>query len=255
MENGSTSDRLTGGAGLFCLYAQPPNLLGYCGPSGEGVSAVAGGLALPAEEMTRLALAFDGAWPYLELIGRLTGREPLSTEVVEAYWKGNEALESIPLFEWGNSVSDRFRKQAEGRWAYVEKAVNEGGAPNHAFHVFCVYPWVGLLREGFVGPSLEVLDRCRIGWGTVIGVGEVVTVSRSPLVWEDDSLRHGLPVEEPFRPPPGVELSVGDQVSVHWDFVCERLVAAEATRLRRIHDRHLAIANRELRKARLEPAR
>lgn len=256
MENGSSPDRLTGGAELFCLYAQPPNVLGYCGPSDEsGVSAVAGGLALPAEEMARLALAFDGAWPYLEMIGGLTGREPLSAPVVEAYWKGNEVLGSIPLFEWGNSVSDRFRKQADGRWPAVEEALNSGGTPNHAFHVFCVYPWVGLLREGFVGPSLEVLDRCRIGWGRVTGVGEVATVSRRPLVWADGSLRHGEPVEEPFRPPQRVVLQLGDLVSLHWDYICERLDVGEMERLRMVHDRHLAIANRELLTARLEPAR
>ena len=256
MESRSNRSRLTGGPELFCLYAQPPNLLGYCGPDdNDGVTSVAGGLALPAEEMARLALAFDGAWPYLELIGGLTGRSPLSSEVVEAYWIGNGLLDEVPLHSWGNSVSDRFRRQAEGRWESVEGALNRGGVPNHAFHVFCVYPWVGLLREEFVGPSLQVLDRCRISWGTVTNVGEVVTVSRRPLVWADDSLGHGDPVKEPFLAAPGVDVMVGDHVSVHWDYVCERLDPQRLARLIAVHDKHLAIANWELRASRLEPSR
>lgn len=247
---------MIGGPELFCRYAQPPNLLGYCGPDdSDGVTSVAAGLALPTEEMARLALAFDGAWPYLELIGGLTNREPLSSEVVEAYWTGNQLLDRIPLHSWGHSVSGRFRRQAEGRWEAVEVALNSGGVPNHAFHVFCVYPWVGLLREGFDGPSLLVLDRCRISWGRVTSVGELVTVSRRSLTWEGDSLRHGVPIEEPFVVPPGLRLDVGDMVSLHWDYVCERLDDRRLARLIVVHDRHLAIANAELWERRLEPAR
>lgn len=246
--------RLNGGPGLFCRYAQPPNLLGYCGPDdNDGLSAVAGGLALPSEEVRRLALAFDGAWPYLELIGGLTGRDPLAAAVVEAYWVGNRLLDQIPLTAWGNSVSDRFRRQADGRWEAVENALNRGGIPNHAFHVFCVYPWVGLLREGFIGPSLRVLDRCRISWGKVVTVGDPVVVSRRPLTWEGNQLRCATDIEEPFRVPPGLRLSPGDVVSLHWDFICDRLDRAASRSLRSVHDRHLRLANQELAESRLEP--
>lgn len=245
---------MNGGPELFCRYAQPPNLLGYCGPEdNEGVTNVVGGLTVPLAEVERLAAEFDGAWPYLELIGGLAGSEPLSAEVVEAYWVGNGLLDQVPLFHWANSASDRFRRQAEGRWAALEDALNAGGVPNHAFHVFCVYPWVGLLREGFVGPSLKVLDRCRISWGRVESLNGFAVVSRRPLLWEDDRLRHGEPVEEPFRVPNGLVLSAGDVVSLHWDFVCDRLDAARWRHLRSVHDRHLHIANSELRKGRLEP--
>ena len=252
----SKTNPLTGGAELFCRYAQPPNLLGYCGPDdNDGLTSVASGLAVPFEEVERIARAFDGAWPYLELIGGLTGHEPLSADVVAAYWIGNELLDRVPLFRWGNSVSDRFRAQAEGRWGPVEAALNSGGVPNHAFHVFCVYPWVGLLREGFVGPSLQVLDRCRVTWGTVVSAGELAVVLRRPLVWEDDQLNPGEPAEEPFRVPAGLHLSAGDQVSIHWDFVCDRLEENALHRLMAVHDHHLDIANRELRGGRLEPVR
>ena len=244
------------GPELFSRYARPPNLLGYCGPGDtEGVTAVASGMEMPIDEMRRVAEAFDGAWPYLELLGGLTLRHPLSTEVVEAYWIGNQLLDGVDLHDWGNSVSDRFRRQAGRRWPAVEDALNAGGLPNHAFHVFCVYPWVGLLREGFIGPALEVLDRCRIGIGKVVEVDHRwAVVERHPLRWVDERLVPGDLLVEPFRLPEE-RLSVGDRVSLHWDFVCSRLSRHQAGALARNHDRHLAIANRELRTARLEPAR
>ena len=52
---------------MFARYALPPNRHGYCGPDDPGAlfdTAVAG----PDAEIEALAKAFDGAWPYLELI-------------------------------------------------------------------------------------------------------------------------------------------------------------------------------------------
>lgn len=244
------------GPELFSRYAQPPNLLGYCGPGDtEGVTAIAAGLEMPADELRRIARDFDGAWPYLELLAGFAGRDPLSTEVVESYWIGNRLLDRVDVLDWGNSLSDRFRKQAGGRWSAVEDAINAGGVPNHAFHVFCVYPWVGLLREGFVAPAVDVLDRCRISAGRVVEVDDqLALIEREPLRWVDDHLVPGDPVVEPFRLPRET-LSRGDTVSLHWDFVCARLDRRQTSALWRNHDIHLAIANRELRTARLEPSR
>ncbi len=247
---------MSDGPALFCSYAMPPNRLGYCGPDGKDeMQAIAGQLLFDDVEPSRIVGAFDGAWPYLELIGRLAGRDPLSREVVEAYWIGNPILDSIDLTYWGNSVSDRFKAQAGARWERVGEALQHGGAPNHAFHVFCVYPWVGLLAEGFVEPSLQVLDRCRVGWGRVVARGEGYSiVRRFPLTWRDDSLTLDAPTEDRYYTVPTLQVRTGDVVSLHWDYVCQRLDEAQHRRLRRIHDLHLATANRELQAARLEPA-
>ena len=40
-------------------------------------------------------------------------------------------------------------------------AVAAGAVPHHCFHVFAVYPWLGLLRAGVVDEPLRVLDQCR----------------------------------------------------------------------------------------------
>ena len=36
-----------------------------------------------------------------------------------------------------------------------------GRCPHHCFHVFAVYPWLGLMRTGVVDEPLRILDQCR----------------------------------------------------------------------------------------------
>ena len=246
---------MSSGPEVFFRFAQPPNVLGYCGPhDSSGVTAAAGGLTMPADEMRQLALAFEGAWPYLELIANRAGKDPLDSDVVEAYWLGNGLLNRVSVFDWGHSASDRFQLQAGSRWPAVVNALNAGGLPNHAFHVFCVYPWVGMLKDGHTEPSIDVLNRCRIGWGTVVShVGDIIEVSREPLVWEHERIEIGESVVEPFLAPSGVMAEPGDVVALHWDYVCQVLEQRQLAALRRAHALHLAIANDELRAGRLEP--
>ena len=82
---------------LFARYAFPPNELGYCGPDDPGVllEHATSGSVTPAE-MERRARLFDGAWVYLELIAASAGiADPMDARVVEAYWIGNELLDTV----------------------------------------------------------------------------------------------------------------------------------------------------------------
>ncbi len=74
------------------------------------------------------------------------------------------------------------------------------GVPQHSFHVFAVYPWLGLLRAGMDGPPLEVLDRCRIRWGRVEAVtGDLVTVRSRRLCFDGSRLTLGPEQAEEAR--------------------------------------------------------
>lgn len=235
------------GPELFARYAVPPNLLGYCGPHDvELLEQLVGDPAPPLDELAHAARLFDGAYPYLQLIGGSTRRDPLDRSVVEAYWTGNRLLDDIDPLVWLNTLDDRFRRRSGPHWAPVVNALPRGGVPNHAFHVFCVYPWVGLLRAGAGAPALDTLDRCRISWGEVVEVADTtVRVRSAPLEWTDGRLAVGAPAVTTVAP--GADaVAIGDVVSLHWDTVCERLTPRRLAVLRRIHDRHLAIANSQL---------
>jgi len=235
---------------LFARYAYPPNALGYCGPADHeallGASSGGGDL----RELSYLAPRFEGAWPYLELIAGCNGiSDPLDERVVEAYWVGNALLEHVPERALVASLEKRFARRAAGDFESIATAVPLGGVAHHSFHVFAVYPWLGLLRSGTHGPALAVLDRCRIRWGRVEAVdGDLVVVANRTLDFHDDRLvLGGLRLEQARRAGGGVgildDLAVGEVVSLHWDWVCERLSVPRLARLRRATARNLAAVN------------
>jgi len=234
---------MTTGPQLFAQYAFPPNVLGYCGPADSGLTE---GLVTTeaTRELGHIVKQFEGAWPYLELIGGLCGLDPLDRRVVDAYWVGNELLDGFDTLSWGNSIDERFRARAGSSWSTVELGIPDG-APNHAFHVFCVYPWVGLLRSGYADHALEVIDRCRIRWGTVEArVGSDVVVRSMPLVWDGDELSLGEPrVETVARSLQSENYHPGAVVSLHWDYVCEELTPHQLGHLQRQTSKHLGIVN------------
>lgn len=241
---------MTSGAALFARYALPPNAYGYCGPADVALVAeltAAGDAAIG--ELREIAQQFEGAWPYLQFIGSSSGSDPLATDVVEAYWIGNNLLAGIDLAAWGNSLDERFRARAGARWKVLADGI-VGSVPNHAFHVFCVYPWVGLLRSGYADHALDVIDQCRIRWGTVVEViGDQVLVRSTPLVWDGHAIGYGEERNETARASVATDEQIlpGDVVALHWDYVCQSLSPRQLSHLVRYHDRHLAIANHDAR--------
>ena len=187
------------GARMFVRYAYPPNALGYCGPDGFRDYAEAG---VVDQGLVQQVQAFSGAWPYLELISAGCDiRDPLDRRVVEAYWVGNELLDRVLIGKLGDSMAERFRKQLGNKFQFLAEGVLAGGVPHHSFHVFGVYPWVGMLgNDKTAGHALNVLDRCRIRWGKVTAIGgDQATVQYRPLCWDGRLLTLGEPVTEMAR--------------------------------------------------------
>ena len=238
----------TAGPVLFARYAYPPNALGYCGPSDSRSlleAAADGALA----ELRHRASGFEGAWPYLELIAGCNGiRDPLDPRVVEAYWIGNELLYRVPVSALGRSLRERFEHRAGRRLDSVVGPASTGLA-QHSFHVFAVYPWLGLLRAGKATPALDVLDRCRIRWGRVVSVeGDFVSVRSRSLRFESSRLTLGSErLETARRASSSIcfvdELQPGTIVSLHWDWVCDRLSTTGARWLIACTRRNLRAVN------------
>jgi hypothetical protein len=121
-----------------------------------------------------------------------------------------------------------------------------GARPHHLFHVFAVYPWVGMLRAGHTIEPLHVLDSCRIRWGTVLEVADDdAVISSQPLVWTGRDLVLGPPRPEIVRVRrDGYGLAVGvrpgDVVSAHWDWLCDTLTPPQVAQLAHATARQLA---------------
>jgi hypothetical protein len=214
---------------LFARYAYPPNALGYCGPPDPKVLVDAGLPGARAEDLISAARRFSGAWPYLELIASSNSiADPLDSRVVEAYWVGSKLLEGIPATSLLDAIG-KLPDSSLGGSSELREAAMAGGVAHHSFHVFAVYPWLTLLRSGKQEPAMTVLERCRIRWGRVEAVdGANVIVRSRPLGFDGrDLVLLDERVEQACLSVDGIgfvqDLVQGDLVSLHWDWVCDRL--------------------------------
>lgn len=235
---------------LFARYAFGPNRLGYCGTDDH--AAVFGhAAAREADPLRRLATTFDGAWPYLELIATSNGVEdPLDPRVVEAYWIGNELTARVRERPLHQSIDERFHPRlSPTAWRWLESTVPAGARPVHAFHVLDVFPRVGLLRGEQVDNALRVIDQCRIRAGRVLAVTDGTLVVGLPrLEVQEHGLQPGSPQPEAVeRWQDGTgfvdDVQVGDVVSVHWGWACDRLTPRQQRNLEHWTAAQLRIAS------------
>jgi hypothetical protein len=255
---------------LFARYAFGPNRLGLCGPEdwrsllelgaaagAEGADgpSEAGGLsqarALEIDHGLRdLAAGFEGAYPYLELIASAHGMtDPMDLRVVDAYWIGNTLSDGVDPVLMTQSIDSRFRAQVVPEaWKWLQGKPEAGARPTHAFHVFDVFPRVGLMRGGQVTDAVGLMDSCRIRWGRVVEIsGDSLVVNAVPLGLTDGKLALAEPkVQTVRRWLDGTgfvsDVSPGDVVSLHWDWACEVLSPSrlEALQRRTVHQLELA---------------
>lgn len=242
------------GAQLFARYAYSPNELGYCGPAQSQGLLELGATGRSSVDPQALARRFSGAWPYLQILAELSGiADPLAEPVVRAYWLGGGLLDRVDPETFGTRLLAVIGPQAGHYWAHLTPELLAEALPNHGFHVFGVYPWSRLLAGPGYQQPLHVLDRCRIRWGEVLSVeAEHVVVRSRLLAWDGERL--GLAAAEPERVrriTDGVgfvdDPRPGEWLSLHWDWVCDRLGLADVADLQECTMGQLAATNRRLR--------
>ncbi|MDD5032957.1 MAG: DUF6390 family protein [Candidatus Pacebacteria bacterium] len=230
------------GLQLFIKYALPPNVLGYCGP--EGLSAQKNN----AEELRNLLSRFEGAVPYLRLIALSNGiKDEFDERVVEAYWLGNDLLLNVLNKDLYDSIEERFEKKMKNKeWRWLVSQSIPQAKPHHVFHVFEIYRRAGLLRSGAKDKILETMDNCRIGWGTVKSInGGFALVAYSPLEFREKKLCFGKSTAKNFLLlDPSVK--IGDEVSFHWNHVCDKITPDQKRNLAYWTDFHLKLVNKTI---------
>lgn len=241
---------VTSGPILFARYAYPPNRLGLCGPD-DAPALIGSALDGAEREVRSLALGFEGAYPYLQLIADENGvADPLDRRVVEAYWLGNELTGRVRAGALHRNVDERFRRRMDRpAWRWLEAALASGSWPVHAFHVLEIYPRVGLMRGGESDPILAAMDACRIRWGRVLATqDDRLEVESRPLQLVGGRLALGNLQVETVRGWTGAAgvldgVATGDLVSVHWGWACDRLSGAQAMALSAWTRAAVAVAN------------
>ena len=243
---------------LFARYAFGPNRLGLCGPE-DWRSLLELGAASDATDaqaieidhgLRDLAAGFEGAYPYLELIASAHGiADPMDLRVVDAYWIGNAFSDGVDPGLMMASMDQRFRSQLlPEAWKWLEGKPEAGARPTHAFHVFDIFPRVGLMRGGAVTDAVGLMDSCRIRWGRVLEVtGDSLVVNAVPLSLVESKLALAEPQAQTVRrwlDGAGFvrDVEAGDVVSLHWNWACEVLSSPrlEALKRRTVHQLELA---------------
>ena len=230
----------------FARYALMPNRLGYCGGP-EDRELLEYATADSADDgMNPLIRQFQAAYPYLCFIAESSGvGDPFDSRVVESYWVGNSLLDRVRPQDFHEYLQEKVARRIPKRLQkYVVSKVPAGARPHHSFHVFDVS-----MRAGALSEQVESLDQCRISWGVVQGIAsDAVTVQYQPVVLRDGKLALGEPATRVARREAEgksylADLQVGELVTMHWSWVCDRISAKQAERLAVETQSHLALAN------------
>ena len=215
---------------IFARFAAPPNVLGFCG--GSDSDALLGHLqvGLDGPDLVALCRAFDGAWPYLQLIAASADLpDPLDPRVVEAYWIGGPLLEAVTPAAFAADLERRFRARTPGdEWPWLASKPADGARPHHSFHVLEVMPRIGMLRAGQVQAILPAMEQCLVRSGTVVASGGAsLVVAVRPLIMRDGKLAFGPPVEQAVAD--GRDRFVpGDMIAIHWGWSCGLIAPGQA---------------------------
>ncbi|MDT5090338.1 MAG: hypothetical protein QOG47_3045 [Mycobacterium sp.] len=236
------------GAEMFARYAHAPNALGYCGPP-LGATLRDGSV----NEVRKAATKFSGAWPYLQVLAKMTGiSDPLDHRLVESYWLGGGVGANLDPGEFFDALLAIIGPQAGHYWSHLTPDLAREAAGNHCFHVFGVYPWTRFLGRGMDEQPLSVLDNCRITCGSVLSrIGGQVDVMCQGLAWDGRALTLSQPSArrldvwaDGYSAMPDV--AAGDEVALHWGRLCGRLQSDQIQALAESTDRQLRLTNQRL---------
>ncbi|WP_328398257.1 DUF6390 family protein [Nocardia sp. NBC_00416] len=234
---------------MFARFAYAPNQLGYCGPADAAVLREGSD-----DEVRAVARRFTGAWPYLQVMSRMSGLpDPLDHRLVESYWIGGGIGAGLDPAAFVTELLAVIGPAAGHYWKYLAAGSLVGeAAANHCFHVFGIYPWTRLLTRAGGDQPLRVLDNCRISWGAVVSrQDDELLIEGRRLTY--DGLRLGLGESGTRRVPVWTDgfsavpdAAPGQVVALHWDRLCGRLTPAQARVLAATTGRQLRVTNRRL---------
>ncbi len=250
------------GTELAARFSYITNSLGFCGPDKASSKFLQYIKDHKNKKEVESALKrFEGLLPYLSTIAEKTGKDFLDYDVVEAYWLGNDLLETFnddDIKEIIKKLMLRGLPNSIGK--ELIKNLPAGFFPHHDFNVF----YVGVGRTtGSVETTLQNMDNCRISWGRVAEVskGELIvstqTLKRNReeenIINTEENVRQNagkffLGEEETknivYLPEMLPEVKKGDYVALHWGFAPLILEKHQLNNLKKYSKRILDVMNK-----------
>lgn len=238
------------GAVLCSRYAYMPNKLQYCGGDDNLNLFEYAATGQSDVGLTEILEDFATLYPYLKLIAEANKIEDIfDYRVSEAYWLGNNLLTQVQkskLYEHLVDAQELKKKLKPELFAKVVGTIPEGALPHHNFHVISVPKRTGHYP---VEHTVETMDACKISWGQVKKVeNDKVVVEYYPLVHEDNKLALGAAKDKWCQWQKNdssfvADLRAGDWVTIHWDWVCDKITEVQRQNLKYYTQLSINLAN------------
>lgn len=266
IKNTRKGGKMEDGLLFFAKYAFAPNLLQYCGPKDNKFFLSVLKDCLDNEknecdcdltrELKNLSLQFKAAIPYLQVIATENNiKDIFDFRVVEAYWLGNDFLNNIRFNKFYIDIEDRFSK-AMGfkKWDKFRNSLSvKNSKPFHGNHVLNIFSKIDF-NEDQSDVILEAIDKCRINFGVVKKILKneitsdfsVAEILYYPLEFDNFmNLRIGEErIENFYLLDNNYEnINVGDTVSLHYKYICDKLSLYQKINLEYWTNYHLKIFN------------
>jgi hypothetical protein len=233
------------GIQLGARFSLATNRLRYCGPAdaeGHFLRAISEGSDF--EKAANALSQFEALAPYLQAIAAKHRRTPFDFDIVEAYWIGNDLLDSFTADDFRAILAELGKRGLpHSIVARLSSHLPDHPFPHHAFHVMFV--GVGAV-SGKVETTLENMEKCRPGWGRVdhLEDGRVV-VNKSRLLLDEGQLRldEPEPSVHPLDPRLLPAVDPGDWVALHWGLPVVILTGTQRERLASYTARSIDAAN------------
>ncbi len=233
-------------------YAFMPNYFAYCGPDENKKLFEYCSQNYYEPILNQILSEFEVMHPYLKLIARENKiKDEFDPEVVEAYWLGNNLTEGVAIKNLYRHFTEDKNLKSKLKRGLVEKVLGLQPAlakPHHNFHVMNIWLRAGKLN---INHTLKSIDECRISWGKVRKINKsTIVVDYQPLVMKNDKISLGdiiaREVVTHFDDKGFIrDLEIGDIVTVHWGWVCEKINQEQLNNLKKYTLESLDVFNKQ----------
>ena len=236
------------GVAVCTRYAFGPNRLHLCGPDmNQEVLSYLNAGAIDSG-LTNIIVKFQTLFPYLQQIAAANHiKDPFAYRVVEAYWLGNDLLDTIPARTFYRHLSDHLQPSlSRPAMDRLKNKLTQGALMHHSFHVLNIWRRTG---HHAVDHTLDSLDQCIISWGQVLAVdGPLLTIARQPLLLQHNKLALGAAITQqiirPFTAHPTFDrIKINDIISIHWNTPCDIISARQLANLKKYTALSINLAN------------
>ncbi|MCX6739724.1 MAG: DUF6390 family protein [Candidatus Parcubacteria bacterium] len=233
-------------------YAFMPNYYAYCGPDKNKTLFEYCSHNYYEPILNQILGEFEVMHPYLKLIAHNNNfKDEFEPEVVEAYWLGNNFTENVEIknlyrhFTEDKNLKSKIKKEVVSK---VLGYIPDLAKPHHNFHVMNIWLRAGKLN---IKHTLKSIDECRISWGIVKKINSSkIVVDFQPLEFLNDQLVFGKNIDREvmtqFNDQGFVkDLKIGDIVTIHWGWVCEKISEQQLKNLQKYTVLSLNIFNKQ----------